>query len=253
MIETNIGKSTRDTISIRGMDLVDDLVGRRDFVEVAVLQMIGRFPSVEEGNVLNAILIVVSDHGLTPSALAARLTHFGSPESLQGAVAAGLLGAGNVILGAMQEVAEILSREVAARGLKSGDDMNEAARAIVERTRAAGVRMPGYGHPIHVDGDPRVPKLIAVATANGVAGVHLELANAIGDVLTERSAGPLPMNAAAAIGAITADMGLPAAMARGLALVGRTAGLVAHLMEEVQTPLARHIWAAADSSVVSRK
>ncbi len=252
MTGTKISSSTADSITIRGHDLVDELIGRRDFVEVAFLQINGRLPSPAERRMVDAILVTVADHGLTPSVLAARLTRFGAPESLQGAVAAGLLGAGDTILGAMQNAAELFAATVKRFDLRTGADFPAAAKALVDEAGQAGRKLPGYGHPIHVDGDPRVPRLIAVAGECGLVGPHLRLAEAVGDILKVQKR-PLPMNAAAAIGGIIADMGIPPIFARGLALIGRTAGLIAHLVEEDADPMARDIWARSDPAVQPRK
>jgi len=252
-ISTKIGSSTRTQIFVRGHDLVEDLIGHRDFVQVAFLQMMGRFPTVEEANVVNALLVTVADHGLTPSVMSARLTNYGSPDALQSAVAAGLLGAGNAILGAMQNVAELLQREVAARALSEESDLDAAAASIVDSIIAKGERVPGVGHPIHLDGDPRVPRLFAVARANGFYGIHCKLAEGLAQASSKRAGREFPLNAAAAIGAIVVDIGLPPLLARGLALIARAAGLVAHILEEHQSPIARELWAAADPSVVPSK
>jgi len=249
-IGTNIGSSTRTQIFVRGHDLVEDLIGRRGFVEVAFLQMMGRFPTAEEANVLNALLVTIADHGLTPSVMAARLTHYGSPDALQSAVAAGLLGAGNTILGAMQNVAELLKQEVAARALGEQSDLDAAAACIVDTIMSKGGRVPGVGHPIHLDGDPRVQRLFEVARTNGCYGIHCRLADGLAQAASKRAGREFPLNAAAAIGAIIVDMGLPPLLARGLALIARAAGLVAHVLEEQQHPIARDLWVMADPSVV---
>jgi len=248
-ITSRIGHSTRDRIQVRDHDLVDDLIGKRDFVDVAVLQMTGAFPDPPQKVMLNACLVTIADHGLTPSALAARLTHFGAPEALQNAVAAGLLGAGSVVLGAMQNAAELLAGEVSARHLEAAGDLTAAAEDIVRREVAAGRRLPGLGHPIHLDGDPRVARLLALAREQGCYGVHLALFEALGEAAARLTGKARPLNAAGAIGAIVCDLGLPPVMARGLALVARSAGLVAHIIEEQQSPVARALWQAADPSV----
>ena len=251
VVETQIGHSTRDSITIRGYDLANDLMGEQDFVSVAFLQMIGRLPNEREKAMLNVILVVVSDHGLTPSALSARLTYFGAPESLQGAVASGLLGAGTRILGAMQEASALLRNAVSEYEPIDAGTFSETAQHVIDTEQAAGRRLPGFGHPIHLDGDPRVPRLKEIARENGFFGPHLTLAEAIEERLNVGTR-QLPMNAAAAIGGIVSDMSLPPSLARGLALVGRAAGLVAHILEESEAPLAREIWSAADSSVSPR-
>ena len=250
MTMSEISASTKDSIHIRDYDLVKDLMGHRSFVDVTFLQISGRMPEPAESRMLEAILVTVSDHGLTPSVLAARLTNYGAPEALQASVAAGLLGAGNRILGAMQNASERLRDEVVERGLDDPDaDFNAAAEAICESVRAGSPRIPGYGHPIHVDSDPRVERLIEIAEECGFRGPHLRLAEAIGEVLSRPGPRRLPMNAASAIGGIIADMDQPPILARGLSLIGRAAGLVAHLLEETENPIARDLWGFAEPSL----
>lgn len=248
-----IGVSSRDAITIRGRDLVTELMGEMDFVSVAWLQMTGDMPTPQQTAMVNAILVTIADHGLTPSVLAARLTYYGAPESLQNAIAAGLLGAGSVVLGAMQNVAELVAG-IAARGdCDSDDGMTRAIDAVVARLAADGIRIPGVGHPIHLDGDPRTPRLFAIARENGCYGVGCRIAERLAETASARAGRPLPLNAAGAIGAITVDMGLPPIAARGLALIARTAGLLAHIIDEARSPTARGIWAQADPSVVGTK
>lgn len=249
-LESAIGHTTRDRIAVRGHDVVEELMGGRDFVEVAYLQMTGAFPTPEQKILLNAMMVAIADHGLTPSALAARLTHYGAPEAMQNAVAAGLLGAGSVVLGAMQNAADLLQREVSARGLTAGQDLRPAAVEIVERERAAGRRLPGVGHPIHVEGDPRVPKLLALSREQGLYGVHLALLEALAAAASRPGGRPLPLNTAGVIGGIVSDFGQPPTLARGLALVARAAGLVAHVLEEHAQPQARKLWQIAEPALV---
>lgn len=197
---------------------------------------------------VNLLLVTAADHGLTPSATAARLTWLGAPESLQGAVAAGLLGAESHFLGTVQDVAELLLREAGPLADRADgrppDDAAVRARAseLVAAARAARRPLPGFGHPIHVRGDPRVPTLLRVSQENGYFGRHWRLALAIADVLCEEHGLRLPLNAAGANGAVLADMGLDPLLGRGLALVGRAAGQVAHVVEERDSPTGQQIW-----------
>jgi citrate synthase len=187
--------------------------------------------------------VTAADHGLTPSAITARLTWLGAPESLQGAVAAGLLGAGNNFLGTVQNVSEILIREAASLTNDSDDDAVRAcALEVVKAYRSAKKTIPGIGHPIHVEGDPRVPTLLAMSKANGYFGKHWRLALAMCDVLREDHGRKLPLNAAGANGAVLADMGLDPLLGRGLALIGRASGLIAHVYEERSSPTGQQVW-----------
>lgn len=242
-IKTDIGYSTPDQIVVRGMDLATDIIGKFDFVDMIWWLTYARLPKPREKIMINMLLVTAADHGLTPSAISARLTWLGAPESLQGAVAAGLLGAGNNFLGTIQNAAEVLVHEAAALGADP-DDAAVRARAadMVRRYKTARRTIPGIGHPIHAHGDPRVPTLMSLSRDNGYFGKHWRLALAITDVLREDHGRVLPLNAAGANGAVLADMGLDPMMGRGLALIGRAAGLVAHVYEERGAPTGQRIW-----------
>ncbi len=243
MISTDIGYTTPDRIVVRGHDLVDELIGRVDFIDMIMLVVLGRFASAAEKDMFNAILVTVTDHGLTPSAIAARLTYTGAPESLQGAVAAGLLGAGSKFLGAMQNAARMLQDGLS--GLESDPDedtLRAAALNLVDRYRARQQPLAGVGHNIHVAGDPRVPRLREISARNGFDGVHWRLLTAIGEASALRYRKRLHPNTAGAVGAMISDMGLPVDLARGLALIARCAGLVGHIAEEAIAPTGPALW-----------
>ncbi|MFI6988609.1 citryl-CoA lyase [Nonomuraea wenchangensis] len=243
MIKTEIGQTTPDRITVRGHDLANELIGQIDFVDMLLLVTIGRRCQGNEKDMLNTILVTVTDHGLTPSALAARLTFLGAPEAPQAAVAAGLLGAGSVFLGAMQNAAVML-RE-AGRDLteeSSDDEVAKVAMTFVKERRAARLPLYGLGHNIHVDGDPRIPALRAVSERNGYFGRHWRLLLAVDDATRDVYSRRLPANTAGAVGAMVLSMDLPLHLARGLALVGRCAGLLGHLIEDEQSPIGQELW-----------
>lgn len=243
MISTEIGYTTVDKITVREKDLAKDLLGQVDFVEMMLLVILGRMPDAREKKMINLLLVTACDHGLTPSALSARLTYLGAPEAMQAAVAAGLLGAGSVFLGTTQNCAELLSN--AARDLKN-EDSDEAfltgARETIRNAREKKQPIYGVGHPIHIHGDPRVPTLAAISRENGYFGKHWRLMQAIEKVFRDEMGKNLPMNAVGAVGSIIADMGLDPLLARGFMLVGRAAGLVGHLYEERQHPIGQQLW-----------
>lgn len=243
MIKTEIGYTTIDTITVRGKDLSKEILGKMDFVDTMMLTILNRVPDEREKRMVNLILVTACDHGLTPSAMSARLTYLGAPEAMQAAVAAGLLGAGSVFLGTTQNSAEMLIE--AAKEL--GDDASESAllacaRAAVQRAKEKKQPIYGVGHPIHVNGDPRVATLARVSRENGYYGKHWRLMVAIEHVFREELGKALPINAVGAIGAIIGDMGLDPLLARGFMLVGRAAGLVGHLYEERQEPVGQALW-----------
>ncbi|WP_326540582.1 citryl-CoA lyase [Pseudorhodoferax sp.] len=243
MVKTDIGVTSIDRITVRGLDLSEQIIGKFDFVDMIFHTTLARLPTAREKVMVNALLVTTADHGITPSSLAARLTYAGAPEALQGAVAAGLLGAGSVFLGTMQNAAEMLLAAAQALAPDADDgQVREAARAVIRQYRQERRAIYGVGHPIHVHGDPRVPTLRALSCANGYHGVHWRLMEAISEVLTTEMGKPLPLNAVGAIAAIVAAMGLDPLVARGLALVGRSAGLLAHVMEEKTAPMATAAW-----------
>ncbi|TMD98385.1 MAG: citryl-CoA lyase [Chloroflexi bacterium] len=250
-LHTDIGGSTADSITLRGRDLARDLMGKVSFSELAFLLVVRRLPTAGELGLLDAVLVSLTDHGLTPTVLAARLTHTGAPESLQGAIAAGLLGGGSVYLGPTEDTARFLSDVLAGvPGAPPSDGaLEEAASAAVRARIAAGERVPGLGHPIHKVVDPRVPRLYAIAEEGGLLGPHLCLLRAVAEAHAAQTGRRLPVNGAGAAGAALADLGVPPSLARGFALLARTAGLVAHLGEEMEHPLGPRLYAEIDDRV----
>ena len=238
-----IGSSTRDTITLAGRDLPSELMGRLSLTELTYLLLVGRDPSPGERRLLDTVLVSLADHGLTPSALAARLTWTGAPEAIQGAVAAGLLGAGSVFLGPAGDTAVFLAEALAA---DEGAPLQDVAREAVAARMAAGQRVPGLGHPVHRDGDPRTPRLYAVAEEEGLLGPHARLLLLVAQAHEEASGKRLPVNGAGAAGAVLVDIGIRPDVVRGVVLIARTAGLVAHLAEEMDHPLGRDLWLNAE-------
>jgi citrate synthase len=242
---TWIGGATRDRITVAGRDLPADIMGKLTLTELAYLLVTRREPTPAQTRLLDAVLVSLADHGLTPSALAARLTYTGAPEAIQGAIAAGLLGAGSVFLGPAGDTAQFLFDALQAGGAPADPEdaqLTRIAEGAVDARRAAGERMPGLGHPVHKDVDPRTPRLYAIAADEGLLGPHLRLLEKVAEVSEERSGKHLPVNGAGAGGAALVDLGLPPASARGVVLIARTAGLVAHLVEESEQPIGLPLW-----------
>ncbi|MEU1548299.1 citryl-CoA lyase [Nocardia sp. NPDC005745] len=233
---TSIGHSTVDSIEVCGYDLTGELMGEVDFAAVFFLLVSGRIPGKGEVRLFNAILVALADHGLTPSALAARLTYTGAPEAVQGAVAAGLLGGGSVFLGVFEDAGRMLR----AQSPTEDSDLDVLADRIVADHR--GHRLPGLGHPTHVNGDPRTARLVQIAEEEGLLGPHTRLMLRV----QARSGKPLPLNAGGASGALLCDLGIDSTALRGIALVARSAGLVGHLVEESRAPLGRWLWDTAE-------
>jgi len=243
-LRSDLAWSSVARIVVRGHDLSEELIGRVSLGDFAFLELKGRLPTAPESAVFNAIAITLVEHGMTPSAIAARMTYLGAPESLQGAVAAGLLGMGDRFGGPVEQAARMLQEALA--GVPPEADLAGIARGLVAAQRELKRPVAGLGHPIHKPIDPRVPRLFEVASENGFAGRHVALMQLIGDEATSRLGRPLPVNATGAIGAIASELEIPWQVCRGLAVMARAIGLVAHIQEETQDPLAAEIWARVE-------
>ncbi|TKK87174.1 citryl-CoA lyase [Herbidospora galbida] len=240
---TGIGTSDADSISLLGQDLAHDLMGKVGFGELAFWLVAGRRPTPGETRVFEAVLVALADHGFTPTAIAARLTLLSAPESVQGALAAGLLGGGSRFLGVTEDAGRFLHELVE---FSDGDDWDGVAREAVREARAEKRLIPGLGHPVHKVEDPRTPVLFALAREEGVFGPHLALFEAIGRVHPEVLGRKLPLNGAGVCGAALADLGLPVDLLRGFALLARAAGLLGHLAEERRRPIGMDVYLTVD-------
>jgi len=242
---TAVSAANAATIVVRGHDLCRDLIGRIGFTEHVWLLVCGSLPDDGQRRVLDATLVAIAEHGLVPSVAAARITLAAAPEAIQGAVAAGILGCGSVILGSAESAARLFDD---VRGRASPARIEEAARAAIAELRAARRPIAGYGHPLHKQSDPRVARLLAVADEAGQSARHVEIARAIERLLPEATGKPLAMNVSGAIGAVLLDAGFPLLAVKGVPILARTASLIAHLLEEQQRPIG---FALADSGAAS--
>jgi citrate synthase len=240
---TSIATHTPDDIYVRDKSLCRELIGKVSFTEMIFFQCLGRMPSPSETTVVEACLVALMEHGLTPSALATRLTYSSAPEAMQAAVAAGLLSVGSLFVGTVEGCAALLSRIVAA------DDTAGAARAIAEAHRTERRPLPGFGHNLHKPDDPRSIRLFDIARENGVAGAHIDAALALSAAVDDIYGKHITINATGAIAACLGDCGVPADIMRGFALITRCAGLVGHVREEQEKPSMRAIWEAAERAV----
>jgi len=231
---TAICTSDEHTIVVRGKDLCRELIGHVSFTDYFFLLLTGRRPDAACSAVLDATLVAIAEHGLVPSVQASRMTFAAAPDALQGAVAAGILGCGSVILGA-SETAGHLFMDVAAR-VEAGAALHDAATAAITELKAARAPIPGYGHPLHKSRDPRVERLIEVATQAGADLRYVRIAQALEEVIPGIVGKALRMNVSAAIPAVLLGVGFPVASLRGVPILARTAGLIAHLAEEAETP-----------------
>lgn len=229
---TSISTSDASSITVRGLDLCDEIIGHFDFTTYFWLLVTGEHPTETQKFFANAVLCSLAEHGLVPSVVAARMTIAAAPEAFHGAVAAGLLGCGSVVLGSAEAAgrfyAQLIDSDLAPR---------EAAIAGVKALRAEKKAVPGFGHPQHVDGDPRANRLLALAAEHGIEGRYIAMLYTLRDVMPEALGRPLPINVNGAIPAIMLDVGFPLAALKGIALLARTASLIGHLQEEAERPI----------------
>jgi citrate synthase len=249
---TSLGTSTPDEIRLLGQNLTEDLMGRVGFGELAFWLVTLRRPTPSEVRVFEAVLVALADHGFTPTAIAARLTYLSAPDSLQGAMAAGLLGGGSRFLGVTEDCGQFLHAVLGGRAEVPTDDAgwDELALEAVRREREAGRYVPGLGHPVHKVLDPRTPRLIAIAEEEGLRGPHLRLFEAIGRTHEQVLRRRLPLNGAGVCGAALADLGLPVELLRGFALLARAAGLLGQLAEETRRPIGMDAYLTVDRNAV---
>ncbi|NDK32550.1 citryl-CoA lyase [Nesterenkonia haasae] len=246
---TSLGTSTRDEINLMGHSLAEDLMGTVGFAELAFWMTANRRPTSGELRTFEAVLVALADHGFTPTAIAARLTYLSAPESIQGAIASGLLGGGSRFLGVTEDTGKFLNQALADAECpvpQTDAEFDDLARKVILEARAEKAVIPGLGHPVHKDGDPRTPRLLQIAEEGGTRGAHLRLFEAIGRVSEEVLGKKLPLNGAGVCGAALADIGLPVDFLRGFALLARTAGLLGQIAEERRNPVANKIYMHVD-------
>ncbi|RUM96693.1 citryl-CoA lyase [Pseudaminobacter arsenicus] len=232
---TSICTSDAASIEVHGRDLCNDLMGRKSFTDFFFLLVTGRDPNEEQRFFLDMLLIAIAEHGLTPTAQTARMTLAAAPDSLQGAVAAGILGCGTVVLGTAEQCGRVL---IEARSrVEKGGDPDEVAQALAAEVRARGEKMPGFGHPIHHPVDPRSERILALADQRGVSGIHIDLLRRLKPAVASAWGKKLPLNVSGPIAAVLLDLDFPPAMIKAIPLLARTAGVLGHLAEEQEKPI----------------
>jgi citrate synthase len=217
-IRSDIAWSNRERIVVRGKDLPGEILGHLNLGDMAFLELTGRVPNGKESKLFNAMVVTLVEHGVTPSALAARLTYLGAPEAMQAAVAAGLCGLGSVFVGSTEGVARMLSEST--------------PEEIIQKYK----RVPGLGHPLHKPVDPRTVRLFEIARETGFYGKYCQAME------TLAKAKNLTLNATGAIGALACELGLDWRAVRGLGVMARAVGLVGHILEESRQPMAEEVW-----------
>jgi citrate synthase len=232
---TGISRADAHSIAVRERDLAQ-LIGTMTFTDYFVLLLMGRPPSDDERFFLDACLIAIAEHGLTPNVQAARMTLAADPDVLQAAVAAGILGCGSVVLGTAEKAGRMLDAAI-TRAREEGRDEIATARVIAGEYRSRREPLPGFGHPLHKPDDPRAQRLLALADERGTAGPHVRMIRAFGAVVEEVWGKPLTLNVSAAIPAVMLDVHFPLEALKGIPILARTAGLLAHLREDGTQPL----------------
>ena len=237
---THISQAYPDRVEVRGRDLTGDLMGTLSFTEYFHLLLTGREATEDQRFFLDLLLVAIAEHGMMPTNVAARMTLAADPGSLQGALAAGILGAGPVVLG---------TSELCARLLEETRASGREPREIVEEIHAAAGKVPGFGHPVHKPVDPRAERILELADQRGVSGQHVALARAFREAVQQVWGKPLTMNVSMPIAAVLLDLGFPAAAAKAVPLLARAAGLLAHLAEELDQPIGFTLAAAAEEAI----
>jgi citrate synthase len=239
-VRSDIAWSTPDRVVVRGKDLSEEIIGHLNFGDFAYLQIMGSAPNALESRMFNAILVTLAEHGITPSVIAARMTYLGAPEAMQAAVAAGLCGLGSVFVGSTEGTTRLLYDALA--GGDVARNLAEIANTVVAAFRGRKEAVPGLGHPIHKPVDPRTVRLFALARSCGLGGRYIALMEEIAAAMARASGRSLPINAAGAVGAVCCELGLPWQAVRGVGVMARAVGLVGHILEEAERPIAREIW-----------
>jgi citrate synthase len=244
---TQISQAYPERVEVRGRDLAGDLMGRLTFTEYVHLLLTGDEPTDDQRFFLDLLLVSIAEHGLRPTNVAARMTLAADPTALQGAVAAGILGAGPVVLGTSEECALLL--EDARRRVTTGESADDVIADVARTAHDAGAKVPGFGHPVHRPVDPRAERILELADERGVSGEHVELARLLGDAVTAEWGKPLPMNVSLPIAAVLLDLGYPVSTVKAVPILARTAGLLAHLAEEQENPIGFLLAGKAEEAV----
>lgn len=243
-----ISTSNSESITVRGKDLCDELIGKMDFIGYYYFMLTGSPANPTQSALMNATLVALAEHGLTPSVQAARMTLNAGPEAMQGAVAAGILGCGSVVLGSSAQAGLFLA-SVVQRLKAGGPPPDDLIRSILQEHRDRKMAIPGFGHGQHATHDPRTRRLVAYARELGAAGPHVDALLAIERVIPEVLGRALPANVSGAIPAVLLDCGFPVAALKGIPILARTAGILAHLQEEVSRPIGFLMASAAIDSI----
>jgi len=244
---SGISQAYADRVEVRGRDLTGDLMGRLTFTEFVHLLLTGEEPSEDQRFFLDLLLVAIAEHGMMPTSVAARMTLAADPTALQAAVAAGILGAGPVVLGTSEECARLLA-DASAR-VAAGEGPEDVVADVARVAHEAGGRVPGFGHPVHRPVDPRAERILELADERGVSRGNVQLARLLHGAVAQKWGKPLPMNVSLPIAAVMLDLGYPVSSVKAVPILARTAGLLAHLAEEQENPLGFYLAGKAEEAI----
>ena len=245
---TAISTSDAHDITVRGRDLCRDLIGRIGFTDYFFLLVTGKQATETQRFFVDAVLVAIAEHGLVPSVQAARMTLAAAPEAWQGAMAAGLLGVGSVVAGSSEIAGRYLERLLQAA--RVGRSFEDVAEESIREIKAVNGKVPGVGHPQHTAGDPRADVLLSLADEKAVSGDYVRMLRIVAERATAIMGRPLPINVSGAIPAVMLDIDFPLEAMKGIPLLARTAGLVAHLYEESQRSIGFIMSHQADKAII---
>lgn len=248
---THICRASADKVEVRGRDLTRELMGHVSFTEYFYLLLTGRAATDNQRFFLDLLLVAIAEHGLMPTVQAARMTLAADPASLQGALAAGILGAGPVLLGTSELCGALLVK--ARARVAAGEEAGAVVDDLAQEIRRAGGKAPGFGHPVHKPVDPRAERILELADARGVAAVHVDLARRFRGAVAKAWGKPLVMNVSMPIAAVLLDLEFPPETIKAIPLLARTASILAHLAEERKHPVGFVMAAAGEEAVAYAK
>ncbi len=198
---------------------ITDLIDQVSFTDAIFLELKGELPTEKEKAMLDGILISTIDNGLGPPSVTNARNSASAGNPMQAAVAAGILGVGESHGGAIEECARLLQ-------------MGMSAQALVEKVIGSGDRIPGFGHKVYKDEDPRATQIFNKAKSLGFYSENCELVKEVEKKLEELKGKRIVINVDGAIAAVVSDMGFDYKLGKGFFIIGRVVGLVAHIFEE---------------------
>ncbi len=249
--ESQICQAYPDRVEVRGLDLCRDLLGQMSFTEYFHLLLTGRKATQTQRDFLDLLLIAIAEHGMMPTSVAARMTLAADPGSLQGALAAGLLGCGPVILGTAELCAQLL--EQAQARVLAGGSIVSVTEHLASDIKKSGGKAPGFGHPVHRPLDPRTERILDLADKRGVSGPHVALARHFREAVAKAWGKPLVMNVSMPMAAVLLDLGFPVNVVKAIPLLARTAGILGHLAEEQKNPIGFFMAGKAEEAIAYRR